>query len=180
MAVNMVEDEVKVFSYIIVTDMEGNIRIYRLPKSLVPVDIILPESRERSVSRSVPWPKGSLSILILPSISVTIVFIALKTRIWHTQYNAQKFFKESRNRNLIGTAILYHDIDQHQSTHGFWTGQYLHPNHHVIVKVTWRVFNQLNVCFLFWYAITIDVKCVQFCKLKWSIFSTDRHVQNFL
>jgi hypothetical protein len=54
MAVNMVEDEVKVFSYIIVTDMEGNIRIYRLPKSLVPVDIILPESRERSVSRSVP------------------------------------------------------------------------------------------------------------------------------
>jgi hypothetical protein len=35
MAVNMVEDEVEVFSYIIVTDMEGNIRIYRLPKSLV-------------------------------------------------------------------------------------------------------------------------------------------------
>ena len=36
--------------------MEGNTRIYRLPKS-------------------------SLSILILHSISVTIVFIALKTRI---------------------------------------------------------------------------------------------------
>ena len=28
-----------------------------------------------------PQPKGSLSILILHSISVTIVFIALKTRI---------------------------------------------------------------------------------------------------
>jgi len=57
--------------------MEGNIRIYRLPKL---------EAREISVSRFVPWPKGSLSILILHSITITIVFIALKTRISHTQY----------------------------------------------------------------------------------------------
>jgi hypothetical protein len=45
-------------TYIIVTDMEDNIRIDRLPK-----------------------PKGSLYILILHYISVTIVFIALKTII---------------------------------------------------------------------------------------------------
>ena len=51
--------------------MEGNIRIDRLPKG-------------RGTDHfhwSVPRPKGSLSILILHSISVTIVFIALKTRI---------------------------------------------------------------------------------------------------
>jgi hypothetical protein len=40
-----------------------------------------PEAKEISVSRSVPGPKGDLSILILPSIAVTIVFIALKIRI---------------------------------------------------------------------------------------------------
>ena len=44
-----------------------------------------PEAREISVSWSVLGPKDNLSILILPSISVTIMFIALKTRIWHTQ-----------------------------------------------------------------------------------------------
>jgi len=40
-----------------------------------------PKAREISVSRSILGPKGSLSIQILPFISVTIVFIALKTRI---------------------------------------------------------------------------------------------------
>ena len=48
------------------------------------------------VSWSVSWPKGSLSIPILPSISVTIIFIVLKPRIWHTHYKFT-FFKESRN-----------------------------------------------------------------------------------
>jgi len=49
-------------------------------------------------------PKGSLSIPIFPSISVTIVFIALKTRIYDThKIIAQKFFNLSRN--LFATAI---------------------------------------------------------------------------
>ena len=44
--------------------------------------MILPEweAREISISWSVPRPEGSLYILILPSISVTIVFIELKTQ----------------------------------------------------------------------------------------------------
>jgi hypothetical protein len=41
-------------------------------------------------------PKGSLSILILPSLTVTIVFIAWKTSIWHIQYKCTIFF--SRNQ----------------------------------------------------------------------------------
>jgi hypothetical protein len=46
-----------------------------------PVKMILPEpeAREISISWSVPRPEGSLYILILSSISVTIVFIELKT-----------------------------------------------------------------------------------------------------
>jgi hypothetical protein len=39
---------------------------------------------------SVPRPKGSLSILILHSISATIVFIALQTIIWHIQYKCMR------------------------------------------------------------------------------------------
>ena len=44
-----------------------------------PLKIILPdpEAREISISWSVPRPEGSLYILILPSISVAIVFIEL-------------------------------------------------------------------------------------------------------
>ena len=44
--------------------------------------MILPDPREReiSISWSVLRPEGSLYILILPSISVTIVFIELKTQ----------------------------------------------------------------------------------------------------
>jgi hypothetical protein len=52
-----------------------------------------PKAREISVSRSVLGPKGSLYILILPFISVTIVFIALKTRIWHTQCKCTVIFQ---------------------------------------------------------------------------------------
>jgi hypothetical protein len=46
-----------------------------------PLKMILPEpeAREISISWSVPRPEGSLYILILSSISVTIVFIELKT-----------------------------------------------------------------------------------------------------
>ena len=55
--------------------MEGNIRIIQTAQGMWygPVEMLLPEleAREISVSRSVSWPKGSLSILILPSISVT-------------------------------------------------------------------------------------------------------------
>ena len=57
--------------------MEGNIRIYRLPKG----------RGTDQPARAISFPlartttKCSLSILILHSISVTIVFIALKTRI---------------------------------------------------------------------------------------------------
>ena len=65
--------------------MEANIRIYRLPKGRGTSgnDIARPEpeAKEISVLRPVPGPKDSMSILILPSISVTIVFIASKTRI---------------------------------------------------------------------------------------------------
>ena len=63
--------------------MEDNIRIYRLPKDRGMDQWILPqpEVRKISVSQSVPEPKGSMSILILPSISVTIMFIALKTEL---------------------------------------------------------------------------------------------------
>jgi len=40
----------------------------------------------------------------------------------------------------------------------FLTGLNQHPSlYHGIVKVIWRVFNQLNVCFLFWYAISIYI-----------------------
>ena len=65
--------------------MEDNIRIYRLPKGhgTDQWKLYFP-SRWRGQYHfhwSVPQPKGSLSILILYSISVTIVFIALKTRI---------------------------------------------------------------------------------------------------
>ena len=75
---------------------------------------------------------------MLPSILVTIVFIALKTRIWHTICNTQNFFKESKS--LIRTAILginktlqidkwlYRPVQKpcidwcYQSVHGLWTG----------------------------------------------------------
>ena len=77
-------------TYIIVTDMEGNIRIYILPKGCSTDQWKWYCSSQRQGQYhfhwSVPRPKGSLSILILHSISVTIVFIALKTRIWHIQY----------------------------------------------------------------------------------------------
>ena len=111
--------------------------------------------REISLSRSVPGPKGSLSIQILLSISVTIVFIALKTRIWHTQYTCKcteilqgiKKPKEELQFYMLIYCSLY--------TFFFLTGLYQHPSlYRGIVKVTWRVFNQLNVWFLFWYAIT--------------------------
>ena len=61
-----------------------------------------------------------------------------------------------KSRNLKGTAILYNDIDRsknHVQTGikvyiRFWTGLYQHANlYRGIVKVMWRVFNQLNVCF---------------------------------
>jgi hypothetical protein len=55
--------------------MDGNIRIYKLPKGRG-TD---PEAKELYISWSVPRPEGSLYILVLPSISVTIVFIELKT-----------------------------------------------------------------------------------------------------
>ena len=55
--------------------MDGNIRIYKLPKGRG-TD---PEAREIYSSWSVPRPEGSLYILVLPYISVTIVFIELKT-----------------------------------------------------------------------------------------------------
>jgi hypothetical protein len=46
----------------------------------------------------------------------------------------------------------------YQSIHGFWTGLYQHSSkYHRIVKVTWRVFSQLNVWFLFWYAINMFI-----------------------
>ena len=61
-------------NYIIVTGMEGNISIDRLPKGRG-------TDQWKSFHWSVPRPKDSLSILILHSISVTIVCIALKTRI---------------------------------------------------------------------------------------------------
>ena len=46
-----------------------------------PLKMILPEpeAREISISWSVPRPEGSLYILILPPLSVSIVFIELKT-----------------------------------------------------------------------------------------------------
>ena len=70
--------------------MEGNIRIYRLLKGrgMDQWKWYCPNRRRvQCLSNwSVPRPKGSLSILILHSVSVTIVFIALKTRIWHLQY----------------------------------------------------------------------------------------------
>jgi hypothetical protein len=46
-----------------------------------PLKMILPEpeAREISISWSLLRPEGSLCILILPSLSVTIVFIELKT-----------------------------------------------------------------------------------------------------
>ena len=110
--------------YIIVTDMEGNIRMYRLPKGrgtdqwkwYRPIR----RQGQYHFHWSVPRPKGSLSILmvILLSISVTIVFIALKTRIWHTIHNAQNFFKESRSLiHFVGTAIL--GINKTLQTEGY-------------------------------------------------------------
>ena len=75
---------------IIVTDMEGNIRIYRLPKGRGTGQwkwyCLSRRRRKYHFHWSVPRPKGSQYIMILPSISVTIVFIALKTRIMiHTK-----------------------------------------------------------------------------------------------
>ena len=48
-----------------------------------PVEMILPEPEAREISCPLvlPYPKSSLSFLILASISVTIVFIEPKTRI---------------------------------------------------------------------------------------------------
>ena len=65
--------------------MEGNIGIYRLPKGRG-TDQWKSYCSSRSRGQyhyhwSVLRPKGSLSILILHSISVAIVFIALKTRV---------------------------------------------------------------------------------------------------
>ena len=91
----------KCFNYIIGTDMEGNIRIYRLPKGRDTdqwkwyCSSLLGRTRrfgQYHFHWSVPRPKGSLSILILHSISVTIVCIALKTRIWHMQYKCIEIF----------------------------------------------------------------------------------------
>jgi hypothetical protein len=48
--------------------------------------------------RYVPRPKGSLFILILHSISVTIVLIALKTRIWYIQYKCIYIFNQDHWR----------------------------------------------------------------------------------
>ena len=111
--------------------------------------MIFPESEVRkiSISRSIPGPKGSLSILILPYIYIVNYCVYCIEDQNPTQYNAQKFFNESKN--LIGIAILYDDIElYHQSIHGFWTGLYQQPSlYRGIVKVMWRVFNQLNVCF---------------------------------
>jgi hypothetical protein len=75
------------YNYIIVTDMEGNSRIDKLPLGRVTDQWkwYCP-SRKREQYHFhlfVPRPKDSLSILILHFLSVTIVFIALKTRIWH-------------------------------------------------------------------------------------------------
>ena len=63
--------------------MEGNIRIYRLPKG-------------RGMDQ---WKLFCMYILILPSISVTIVFIALKTGI------------------LIHTKLLHRNISRNHETY---------------------------------------------------------------
>jgi hypothetical protein len=55
---------------------------------------------------------------MLPSILITIVFIALKTRIWHTIHNARNVFKESRSLiHFVGTAIL--GINKTLQTEGY-------------------------------------------------------------
>ena len=95
----------------------------------------------------------------------------MKTRIWHTIYNAQNFFKESRSLiHFVGTAILginktlqtNVDIDGPKTVYilvipvctRFLDGLHQHSSlYRRIVKVTRRVFCQLNVCFLFWYVI---------------------------
>ena len=64
----------------IVTDMEGNIRIDRLPLNHGTEHEIwyLPRLRlgQYHFHWSVPWPLGVLYILILPSISVTIIEVS--------------------------------------------------------------------------------------------------------
>ena len=115
--------------------MEGNIRIYRLPK-------IHTRPQGQSVCPDISFHFSNYCVYCIEDQNL------------EHNINAQQFFKESRN--LIGTIILYADIDRsktvywyHQSIHGFWTSLCQHPSlYRGIVKVTWRVLNQLNVCFL--------------------------------
>jgi hypothetical protein len=58
--------------------MKGNMRIYRLPK---------PEAREISVSRLVPWPKGSLSILSFKNDMLNIKHNILSNRELYDNYS---------------------------------------------------------------------------------------------
>ena len=61
---------------------------------------------ETSVPQSVPWFNGSLSILILPSISVTIVLFALKTIIWYPAVGLRSRFPLKSAKGLGNTFDL--------------------------------------------------------------------------
>jgi hypothetical protein len=78
-----------------------------------------------------------------------------------TQYQCTKFFQSNKKPTRICNFICWYRPVQkpwidwyYRSLHDLWTGIYQHSRlYRGIVKVMWKVFNQLKVCFLFWYTI---------------------------
>ena len=66
-----------------------------------PVEIILPEQEVRkiSVSRSVPWLKGSMSVY--PDIALHISNYCVYCRIWYTQYKCTENFQGIKKPTIL-------------------------------------------------------------------------------
>jgi len=103
------------YNHIIVTDMEGNIRIYRdCPRVMVRTsgNDIAQAGGEGNISFTVRTTTKGQSVY--PDIAIHIsnycVYCIEYQKSDTHNINVQKLFKESRN--LIGTAILYADIDR--------------------------------------------------------------------
>jgi hypothetical protein len=97
--------------------------------------------------------------------SIVCKIIIAKKLTWYLLSIVSPFCKNhvkySKVHGLTKSSLLLMSVKAHQSLclwhrHVIWTSLYQHPSlYHGIVKITWRVFNQLNACFLFWFSINL-------------------------
>jgi hypothetical protein len=107
-----------------------------IPDSIIQIMLPVPEAREISVSRCVPGPKQGN--FVYPDIAlhiswVTIVFILLKIRTWHTQYKCTKNLQGIKpgaciaHLGIITTSVNRSDVRSNFSVTWDWQNAWRWP-----------------------------------------------------